>query len=203
MGGNGDVAVVTDDGMGSISNSEPHEMRITDHGKIHSFVSFALEFLQVSRFSLMSLLASPVFKEHMEENPHRPLILHTLPATKDTPISGQTVNTRPQIAIPPELEANAVEDSSAEPVKKKCKLTRSTTTIPRLVSVVEIIKREYAKEASARQTTNSGSPNNSLRLGLHQYNELTTLEALGIVVRQGDVSDDAEQLRQALEGKNL
>ena len=34
--------------MQSLPDSEPYEMRITDHGKIQSFVSFAVKFLQVS-----------------------------------------------------------------------------------------------------------------------------------------------------------
>jgi len=42
----------------SAPNFEPHSIRITDHGKIHSFVSFALKFLQVSHYRLTSVLSS-------------------------------------------------------------------------------------------------------------------------------------------------
>lgn len=138
----------------------------------------------------------------MEENPQRPLVLHTLPRAKDHPVPQQNASAQPHSALQPERDTAVGEDSPAEePVKKKPKITRTTSTIPRLVSVVEIIKREYAKEAAKRRATENA--NDSSSAGLHQYNELSTLEDLGIVEQQEDAPDDAEQLRQALEGKNL
>ena len=53
-----EAAAVADAHMRSLPTSEPHEMRITDHGKIHSFVSFALKFLQVSHYRRSSRLSS-------------------------------------------------------------------------------------------------------------------------------------------------
>ncbi|KAF8518470.1 hypothetical protein JB92DRAFT_2902653, partial [Gautieria morchelliformis] len=152
-------AAVAGADMGSLPNSEPHEMRITDHGKIHSFVSFGLKFLQ--------------------ENPQRPLVLHTFPFAKDSSVPRQN----------PETQAR--------------KIAKPTASIPRLVSVVEIIKREYAKWASTREAADEGPVDDSWRLGLHQYNELAALEDIGIVELQEPAPDDAEQLRQALEGKNF
>jgi len=82
-------------------------------------------------------------------------------------------------------------------------LCLSTATIPRLVTVVEIVKREYGKWAASRLTQDGKPVNDSLRMGLHQYNELGCLEDLGIVPRQEQELDEGEQLRLALEGKNL
>jgi hypothetical protein len=137
----------------------------------------------------------------MEENPQCPLVFHTLPRSKDPPVQRQMGSEQRQDAPQSPHDTNAVTDASAEePVKKKLKIAKPTATIPRLVSIVEIIKREYAKEAAARRVTDGGPPNDSW--GLHQYNELSTLEDLGIVEQQEDAPDDAKQLRQALEGKN-
>ena len=67
----------------------------------------------------------------------------------------------------------------------------STNAIPKLISVVEIIKREYLK-----------LPNDTL-VGLYQYNELGTLEDLGLT--PWPQSDDPQLARsqaivQALDG---
>ena len=140
----------------------------------------------------------------MEENPQRPLVLHTLPSSKERPVLSKNVNAQPDTAPLHEPDTNPVEETPAEePDRKKRKIARPTATIPRLVSVVEIIKREYGKWASTRQAPDGGPPDESLRLGLHQYNELATLEDLGLVEGQEHGPDDVERLRLALEGKNL
>ncbi|KAG1735770.1 hypothetical protein EDB19DRAFT_1723404 [Suillus lakei] len=66
----------------------------------------------------------------------------------------------------------------------------SQSTIPRLISVVEILKREYLKtlDVSAGQLT-----------GLHQYNELQW-EQRGEIPAEGE--DRASTIARALEGKN-
>ncbi|KAF8581074.1 hypothetical protein K439DRAFT_1517220 [Ramaria rubella] len=168
----------------TISN-EPHEMRITDHGKIHSFVTFALKFLQVSEY--------------------RPLVLHTFPSTKDKLVPKQGPSTQTQRLILPQEKSDSQTENpcTEEPLKKKRKLATPIATIPRLVSVVEIIKREYGKWAMTRQDANGGPAENSLRTGLHQYNELATLEDLGILEPLEHEPDEAERLREALEGKNF
>ncbi|KAL0576811.1 hypothetical protein V5O48_005181 [Marasmius crinis-equi] len=73
-------------------------------------------------------------------------------------------------------------------------------TIPRLVSVVEIIKREYIKVLEMKHSTRL--------IGLHQYNQIGTLEDLGIVGATTDADEDGEdqktlELTSALEGKNF
>lgn len=71
----------------------------------------------------------------------------------------------------------------------------STTTIPRLLSVVEIIKREHIKYLDIVH-----SP---VLTGLHQYNELGHLEQH---VLDMDVElqpeNRAQEIAMALEGKN-
>lgn len=61
--------------------------------------------------------------------------------------------------------------------------------VPRLISVVEIIKREYLKKLEATHSRRF--------LGLHQYNEIGTLEDLGLVVASTDRTADAEELELA------
>ena len=77
-------------------------------------------------------------------------------------------------------------------------VAHTTSTIPRLISVVEIIKREYIKLLGQKQS--------SRLTGLHQYNEFVCLEELGILDNPGASANTeeqrAEQLKMALEGKN-
>lgn len=69
-----------------------------------------------------------------------------------------------------------------------------TLIIPRLISVVEIIKREFLKLLHEKH---------SKRLvGLHQYNQLGTLEDLGYGEDEGTPESRDKQIAHALEGKN-
>ncbi len=69
--------------------------------------------------------------------------------------------------------------------------------VPRLVSVVEIIKREYIKTLELSHSTRL--------LGLHQYNQVGSLEELGMapVISDsiGEGEQRAENLIKALDGK--
>ncbi|KAI0084112.1 hypothetical protein BDY19DRAFT_556373 [Irpex rosettiformis] len=115
-----------------------HEIRITTHGKMQAWVEFALDFF--------------------EKNETRPLILHTLPAkakdSAESDIDGRDV-----------LETSATTPQRTE--KKKESDNDSALLVPRLVSVVEIIKREYLKELDTTLADGRGTLS-----GLHQYNEL-------------------------------
>jgi hypothetical protein len=63
--------------------------------------------------------------------------------------------------------------------------------VSRLISVVEIIKREYLKILETTHST---------RLhGLHQYNEIGTLEDLGLMVASSNQTADAKELESARE----
>ncbi|RDX43990.1 hypothetical protein OH76DRAFT_1389803 [Lentinus brumalis] len=137
--------------------SSPHEMRITNHGKINSWVSFALD--------------------HLQKHEDRPLVLHTLPASKG--------------------KARAsVQDAVAEEKSSKG-LHPSMTTIPRLVSVVEIIKREYLKTMDPA-LAEAGSLS-----GLHQYNEVGDLADAGYAESAESAEEDRLQsLARALQGRH-
>ncbi|KAJ3564798.1 hypothetical protein NP233_g8057 [Leucocoprinus birnbaumii] len=83
------------------------------------------------------------------------------------------------------------------PGETKGDLNNATLVIPRLISVVEIIKREYIKALHDTHSTRL--------FGLHQYNQLGTLEDLGygeaVENNSGDSRD--KQIAAALEGKNF
>jgi len=134
---------------------EPKLIRITNHGKIQTWVTFALEFLK--------------------ENGSKPLVLHTLPASKPTTEEPLAEPIAPSMEPTPHI------------ITGKC---NSTSTIPRLITVAEIIKREYLKTLK---------PSSSTISGLHQYNEIRYLEAVDDMV---DSERGATALALALGGKN-
>ena len=117
------------------------------------------------------------------------LVLDTLPVLLD--ISVSPANTSPR--------SNLNTSACFHP---------STSTVSRLISVVEIIKREFLKTLETTRST---------RLhGLHQYNEIGTLEDLGLVVASSNqtLAADAKKLGsaeversrniiEAISGKNL
>ncbi|QRV74709.1 hypothetical protein RhiJN_02724 [Ceratobasidium sp. AG-Ba] len=101
----------------------------------------------------------------LKENPTRAIVLHTLPYKQ------------------------CDEQHTGKSSSKKRKIGSSTNDVPRLISVVEIIKREF-KEG-----------------GLYQYNELGSLDTPG--TRQGRVEVPTEPgeerqaaVLEALQGKN-
>ena len=123
----------------------------------------------------------------------RPLVLHTLPAAK-----GKSPETQTDGGADRGPEAGG--GSSAGPkgkAKKKEGLHPSMATIPRLVSVVEIIKREYLK------TLDPGLAERGSLSGLHQYNEIGDIVEAGHVEREADAEEERlESLAQALQGRN-
>ncbi|KAG8834818.1 hypothetical protein FRC17_006926 [Serendipita sp. 399] len=82
-----------------------------------------------------------------------------------------------------------------EPVTKKEKLASSTANIPRLVSVTEIIKREFATLVAA----NKGGPHNPPGALLYQYNMVGTLPDHRM---ESAEEVDPMVVLQALEGKS-
>ncbi|TBU25179.1 hypothetical protein BD311DRAFT_728165 [Dichomitus squalens] len=162
----------------SETNAEPgpstvKEIRITTHGKIKTWVAFALE--------------------HFKNHEAAPLVLHTLPASK-----GKAPTVDDQAGVQddaPQGHPPGEKDNVARP--KTNGLHPTMSTIPRLISVVEIIKREYLKTLDptlARQGSLSG---------LHQYNEIGSLEEEGLLEGSGnDEQDRQEALLQALSGRN-
>ncbi|KAL9713276.1 hypothetical protein Ac2012v2_004517 [Leucoagaricus gongylophorus] len=74
-------------------------------------------------------------------------------------------------------------------------LNNATLVIPRLISVVEIIKREYIKLL--------GDTHSQRFVGLHQYNQLGTLEDLGYgeTAEEDSIEDRAKLIELAMQGK--
>lgn len=104
--------------------------------------------------------------------------MHTLPYGIDL-INGST--------DPAEIK---VESSSS-------KSDRGADLASRLISVVEIIKREYVKTLASSKS--------SRLIGLHQYNEISCLEDLEPPKQPSQVTEEERtaNILQALEGKNL
>ncbi len=117
-------------------------------------------------------------------------MLHTLPAAKGKApaLPGEPGATEP---------AGEAAPAGGEKRGKWEGLHTSLATIPRLVTVVEIIKREYLKTLDPA-LAEAGSLS-----GLHQYNEIGDLEEAGYVERAGDEEQERiEALALALQGRN-
>lgn len=71
-------------------------------------------------------------------------------------------------------------------------------TIPRLISVAEIIKREYLKKLDPSNSEGGALP------GLHQYNEIGCLEEPDPPSDDPEAQDQVRQsaITRALQGKN-
>ncbi|KAI1786772.1 hypothetical protein LXA43DRAFT_927060 [Ganoderma leucocontextum] len=158
---------------GEAGPSVAHEIRITSHGKIKNWVTFALA--------------------HFQKYEDRPLVLHTLPASKGKAPSGESEKQQGATPHPAESENPDCVEKGA----KDNRLHTSMANIPRLVSVVEIIKREYVK------TLDSALAQAGSLSGLHQYNEIGDLEEHGLVEGTGNEEQDRIQsLAHALQGRN-
>ncbi|TFY72052.1 hypothetical protein EVG20_g978 [Dentipellis fragilis] len=116
--------------------------------------------------------------QFFEANGERPLVLHTLPAKpKDEQVNGVAEGT----------------ETRGEKTKEKS-MASATATIPRLVSVVEIIKREYLKTIDMQKELEKS--------GLYQYNEIGYLEEEQEV--EESLEDRADMIAKALDGtKNV
>ncbi|KAG5351451.1 hypothetical protein E4T56_gene12631 [Termitomyces sp. T112] len=113
-----------------------------------------------------------------QANEGRPIVFHTLPATpraegadksSDKTQGGTSVN------------------------QNTSKLSKATTSVPRLLSVVEIVKREFIKSLVAKRSPRLA--------GLHQYNEIGCLEDFETNVEKPE-EDRAAEIRRALSGGN-
>lgn len=98
----------------------------------------------------------------------------------------------------PQASSAAVEDSPSTDPPKPSKPPSCTHNIPRLLSVTEIIKREYLASLEPSFTT---------LVGLHQYNYLGFLEGPEInesTIGGGDGDEEkrAEEIIRVLSGKN-
>lgn len=128
---------------------------------------------------------------YAQENEEKALVLHTFPTVAKTKANERIeVDTgdgsEPQASPKPQQRT---ED------QEKRRLSASTTTIPRLISVVEIIKREYLVAMNAKRSLDL--------VGLYQYNEMGSLEdQVGNERREVEESaeDRAKMITEALNG---
>lgn len=105
---------------------------------------------------------------YLKENPGATLVLHTLPH-----------GSQPR-----------EEDAGEEPpATKKRKLAAPIDNIPRLISVAEIIKREFARAVASKEA-GDGNPHGTL---LHQYNVVDCLP---------QPEENRDEILDALQGKN-
>ncbi|KAF4616882.1 hypothetical protein D9613_008920 [Agrocybe pediades] len=111
------------------------------------------------------------FFEDLQE--HKKIVFHTLPASMD-------------------YQGKLVEESGKQTTSSNKMSTLSL--IPRLVSVVEIIKREFMKHLDSTKSARM--------LGLHQYNEIGHLETQGHPVEGETEAQRSESIIQALSGKS-
>ncbi|KAI5118999.1 hypothetical protein M0805_004409 [Coniferiporia weirii] len=156
-------------------SSTTHFVRITSGGKIRLWVDFSLKFLQ--------------------ENPGRPLTLHTLPPGSLTNVVSVKTAAAPLDEID-RIEDRSGQQTPQDDLERRNKSCPSTSNIPRLISVVEIIKREYLK---------TKTPDHS-STGLFQYNRLGILEELESSTGAKSISSEEEhrqnEISAVIEGNN-
>ncbi|GAA5911222.1 hypothetical protein JCM5296_001325 [Sporobolomyces johnsonii] len=150
-------------------------LRVTTQAKMLNLIAFALS--------------------HLREPESSPLVLHCLPPPpSSSSAAGPSTSTQPDSAAP------TPKASSSSPASSK-----STDALPKLVSVVEIIKREYAsllapspdssdKGKGKELPTDPAAPLPAPR-ELHQYTLLTTLEVLRLAGPSPKEQEDEEMER--------
>ncbi|KAI0683391.1 hypothetical protein BC835DRAFT_1296050 [Cytidiella melzeri] len=148
---------------------QAHEVRITTHGKMKAWVEFALDFF--------------------EKNEVRPLTFHTQPAkARPRPPEADT-------DLPDEPAWDAPAPADQQNPKKQERMPPSLLLVPRLVSVVEIIKREYLKKLDMA--------GKGCLSGLYQYNELGNIAPPdGEDTETDPQAERARSIAIALKGKN-
>jgi hypothetical protein len=86
--------------------------------------------------------------------------------------------------MPAKEKPSAPEALDSEPPNpKRRRLDHSTNVVPRLISVAEIVKREYAKSPVMKDDA---------PLSLHQYNEIGCLEAHKDAIETEETTDVSE-----------
>ncbi|KAL0957840.1 hypothetical protein HGRIS_000025 [Hohenbuehelia grisea] len=162
----------TETGEANETGSGYQYVRITVQGKMQDFVAFGLK--------------------HFERSEPEPLVLHTLPPDLASTLASTLGRSTGQ-ADGASNPSTATKDGITN---KKPGLDRATDTIPRLISVAEIIKREYLKTPEALRTAQF--------TGLYQYNKIGCLEDLRPSRPDPNSSgeDRVAAIIQALDGKN-
>ncbi|GAA5869441.1 hypothetical protein JCM3774_001453 [Rhodotorula dairenensis] len=127
-------------------------MGVAHHPALHDLLPLA-EFEPLRVASHTDMTAAVHFSlEKLASTPNRPLVLHTLPP----PPTATTSSSSP------------APSTSAVPISQK-QVETAVEALPKLVSVLEIIKREFPSCSGPSNGAKSPHP-------LHQYTRLTTFE---------------------------
>ncbi|GAA6039187.1 hypothetical protein JCM8097_000460 [Rhodosporidiobolus ruineniae] len=166
--------------------SSHHPVRITSQASLNSLVSFALG--------------------HLREPAAPPLVLHSLPFAAPASTSKHPQTSTPAVSAAP---APAPAPPGEAQIKNSKKADASVAALPKLVSVVEILKREWLRvppspspssgSLSAGPAIPAEDEDASPRKGLHHYTLLTTLEALKLAdgtPRPKASEEEEEQMRR-------
>lgn len=172
-------------------------MRITANATLFKMIQSALEHLQVSAREDQSCIGI-LFTRIPHQEFDAPLVLHTLPGSSSAPTQGPSTSTQPSnAAVPaPNPDAPAITDETLPENKVR---DSSSLALPKLVSIVEIIKRKYNP---ALLSTNSDATSKRKQenrrgrsIGLHQYTYLGCMEDLGTIGGQVEESEEAKRAR--------
>ncbi|KAM6503563.1 hypothetical protein JOM56_000506 [Amanita muscaria] len=127
-----------------------YPVRITNHSKLKVYISSALDFF--------------------DKNKDTPILFHTLPPGYLTSSKDERERKRPRLDAGPSTD----NPDQREPTKSRSQRAANsstkpvTETIPRLITVVEIIKREFLKNLALKHSPRLA--------GLYQYTEIGCLE---------------------------
>lgn len=137
-----------------------------------------------------------------QRNEGEPLVLHCLPPPSSS--SASTSHAGPFTSTQPGANPSSAPDPTPPAAKSKAKgkasdssSSTSVAALPKLVSIAEIIKREWMDVQTRSIACEEGREEITApaREGLHQYTLLTTLEAIGLAADKpstGEEDGDAE-----------
>ncbi|KAF8345289.1 hypothetical protein F5887DRAFT_220923 [Amanita rubescens] len=167
----------------NMSDSDARPIRISSNTKIKPCVTFSLDWF--------------------DNNDDTPLVLHTLPYGYLAPADRKE---KEKERTEPDTQ-NPDTAPTKKPPRQEASTKIVTTNVPRLISVVEIIKREFLRNLAIHHSPRLA--------GLHQYTEIGCLEDLPKPVqaessipsreegeREETVDERAKEVVLALSGKN-
>ncbi|KAJ8472763.1 hypothetical protein ONZ45_g16541 [Pleurotus djamor] len=184
----------------------PHYLRITSQAKLKCLVSFSLKYFEVCTISFMKRVNPNRLRKDVDEI-GKVLVLHTLPP----PVAQKILRTGTNVD---EVDAHEQKTAKPNPDSDVPQTTEGSTTAsipkiteitPKLITVVEIIKREYIKLLEIRKSTRF--------IGLHQYNQIGSIDnsqlpnggsSLPVKEHNPEVveAERSQNILKALEGKN-
>lgn len=112
----------------------------------------------------MGTFVHPTTNSRGQKHPNRPLVIHTLSPA-------QLISSGIDVGSP----AASAPEMDDEPPKKRRKLDNSTLLIPRLISVTEIIKREFLINVTIREEKSRSIGEVCLELNICPYLKLIVI----------------------------